>query len=117
MQTVYHNDPEHNEQEQDDEPKEDILSKAKYDIFNQAEFFEYLESDTGFLHIKMDQAEPKVRKPVLRLMTQEERTRAFNLMLLESQCAYCKARVYYAEMTCNYPWMEYIEGTLEEAWY
>src|SRR5665213_111464 len=43
MQTVYRNDSEINEQEQDDEPKEDIPSKAKYVALNQAEFFEYLE--------------------------------------------------------------------------
>src|SRR5665213_1169590 len=50
-------------------------------------------------------------------MTQEEPTKAFNLIILESQCAFCKARVYCAEMTCDCPWTERIEGTLEEAWY
>src|SRR5665213_1600816 len=90
MQTVYQNDLEIDEQEQNDEPKEDMPSMPK---------------------------EPKVREPVLRLMTQEERARAFNLMILESQCAFCKARVYCAEMTCDCPWTERITGTLEEAWY
>ena len=117
MQTVYQNDLEHNEQEQNDKPKEDIPSKDKYRAFDQAEFFNYLQSDNGFIHIKMDRAEPKVLEPALRLMMQEERTRAFNLMMLESQCAFCKTQVYCAEMTCDCPWTEHIEGTLEEAWY
>ena len=38
-------------------------------------------------------------------------------MILKSQCVFCKARVYCAEMTCDCPWTERIEGTLEEAWY
>ena len=52
----------------------------------------------------------------LRLLTQEERSKAYEWMLQDGRCAFCQTRVYAAEMSCDCPWTMRIKKPLEEVW-
>jgi gag-polyprotein putative aspartyl protease len=58
----------------------------------------------------------KQKEGEFRILTQEERELAFDLMMQEGACAFCHTRVYCAEMTCDCPWIIRINEPFEQAW-